>query len=66
MLSFSSDSFYIYLPMLAVVQHSTRYIKYYSPLLLSLMIVNGHLGAYLLNQDLKQLEVWNRAKISYG
>lgn len=65
-LTFSGPSFYVYLPLLTVINHSTRYIKYYWPLLLVGLLANSHLGKYLANKDLQDLEVWNRTKISYG
>jgi hypothetical protein len=65
-LAFSGSSYYVYQPLLLVIYHSSRYIKYYWPLLLISLIANSHLGKMLAQKDLDSMEVWNRTKISYG
>src|ERR1700733_5642222 len=36
----------LYLPMITVVHHSTRYIKYYTLLLAPLLLINSLIGTY--------------------
>lgn len=55
-----------YLPMLLIVNHSTRYIKWYAPLIILNMAVEGIVAHRVAEKKLEKLEVWDRVKIQYG
>lgn len=52
-LTMAKPTFFLYLPMvLTVGSHSTRYLKYYMPLLLVSLAVNGFIARELLIRQL--------------
>jgi hypothetical protein len=52
-LTMDTPAYFAYLPMLmTVVSHSTRYIKYYVPLAIVCMVLNGFIAQKIMERDL--------------
>ena len=60
--------FYYYAPLLLVVNQMSKFIsnRWVLGMLLSNAVVSGLLGKYLVDERVKEYEVWDQERISYG
>lgn len=62
------NPFYYYLPLLVVVNQLSKFVsnRWIIGLMLANGLINGALGKYLVDERVKEYEVWDQERISYG
>jgi Flp pilus assembly protein protease CpaA len=60
--------FYFYLPLLVVVDQLSRFVsnRWVVGLMVVNAVINGFIGKHLVEERVKQYEVWDQERISYG